>query len=134
MPFCPECKYEYNQGKSKCPDCNVSLIDKLPVEQTVKGLRAAVVPDDSWVGICQIDGQIRSDLVKGALDSNNIPSVVLSSQFRALGSSTGFALGPTNPLVGKNDVLMVPREYRHEAELIIEAVLGEDFDRLDLQQ
>jgi hypothetical protein len=32
MPFCPNCKYEYRPGFTKCPDCDVELVDKLPKE------------------------------------------------------------------------------------------------------
>jgi hypothetical protein len=30
MPFCPSCGYEYQNFVTKCPDCNVELVDTLP--------------------------------------------------------------------------------------------------------
>lgn len=33
MPWCPNCKSEFSDGITKCPDCNSSLVDKL--EDTV---------------------------------------------------------------------------------------------------
>lgn len=32
MPFCPNCRYEYNPDVSKCPDCNVLLVSSLDDE------------------------------------------------------------------------------------------------------
>lgn len=29
MPFCPNCKYEYREGYSVCPDCETELLDQL---------------------------------------------------------------------------------------------------------
>ena len=29
MPICPNCEYEYIEGISICPDCNVALVDEL---------------------------------------------------------------------------------------------------------
>jgi hypothetical protein len=29
MPFCPTCKYEYVEGVSRCPDCDVELVPQL---------------------------------------------------------------------------------------------------------
>ncbi len=31
MPWCPICKNEYKEGYTHCSDCNVDLVDKLPV-------------------------------------------------------------------------------------------------------
>lgn len=33
MPWCPNCKCEYVEGKTKCPDCKCDLVDSL-VEET----------------------------------------------------------------------------------------------------
>ena len=126
MGFCPKCKYEYNPGVTVCPDCNEPLVDELPTKATT----AAVQPDDSWVGVCRVIGGSGASIAKGALDSNNIPSIVMSSQFSAFGGSL---LPYASPKLGHGDIVMVPREFVQEAELILEAVLGEDFDRLDMQ-
>jgi len=34
--FCPKCKAEYNPGITKCADCDVPLVDKLPEERKEK--------------------------------------------------------------------------------------------------
>jgi hypothetical protein len=127
MPFCPNCKYEYTSGIAVCPDCNETLVDTLAEN---KSFTAAVTPDNSWVGVCKIGGQLRSEIAKGALDSNNIPSVLISSSFHNAGGYASLTTGLL-PRAAAGEILMVPREYREEAELILEAVLGEDFDRLN---
>lgn len=33
MPFCPTCKAEYRSGVTRCSDCGVALVDRLPEEQ-----------------------------------------------------------------------------------------------------
>ena len=30
--FCPRCKCEYREGFTKCSDCNISLVDELPID------------------------------------------------------------------------------------------------------
>ncbi len=80
-----------------------------------------------------MSGGIRTELAKGALDSNNIPSIVTSGAFRSFGQQSGLqSMLPS--LTGSADVLMVPREFRQEAEIILEAVLGEDYRKLDIRQ
>jgi hypothetical protein len=30
MPYCPDCRYEYQDGVSECPDCDAALVEALP--------------------------------------------------------------------------------------------------------
>jgi hypothetical protein len=90
---------------------------------------AATRPDDSWVGVCRIAGALRSELAKGALDSNNIPSMLMPSAYSGMGGRLVSKAMPT--LSSGGTIMMVPREFVHEAEIILEAVLGEDFVRLE---
>lgn len=129
MPFCPKCKYEYTFGVNVCPDCDEPLVDRLPEATST----AAVIPDDSWVGVCTVTGSVETGLAKGALDSNNIPSIVMSPKFYTQ-HSIGALLSGLSPSGGRADILMVPREFSDEAHLILEAVLGDDFDSLDSKQ
>ena len=103
-----------------CPDCNETLVDELPSEKT-----AAVMPDDSWIVVGSVASGIKSEIARGSLDSNNIPSMILSSTFGAFGKGMDFHSGLAG-VHGGGNVIMVPREYWEEAALILEAVLGED--------
>ena len=123
MAICPKCKYEYKIGVTVCPDCNEKLIDHIPVES------AAMVPDRSWVSVCRLPSQLKTALAKGALDSSNIPSIVMSSSFTALGRGIDLPSGMMQPSLETN-VLMVPKEFHQEADLILQAILGDEYDNL----
>jgi len=123
VAYCPKCRYEYETGVLMCSDCNMSLVDQLAV-----GAAAAVTPDGSWVVMGQVASQVKSEMAKGSLDSNNIPSMILSSSFGASGGTLGMMAGGHH---GGGDVIMVPREYREDAEIILEAVLGDDLIQPD---
>ena len=32
MPWCPICKNEYVEGRTHCPDCDIDLVEELPME------------------------------------------------------------------------------------------------------
>jgi len=123
MAVCPKCKYEYKIGVTVCPDCNEELVDHIPVKS------AAMVPDSSWVSVCRLPSQLKTAMAKGALDSSNIPSIVMSSSFTALGHGGDMPSGMMQPSLETN-VLMVPKEFRQEADLILQAILGDEYDNL----
>ena len=120
MSYCPSCRYEYRPDVSTCPDCNIPLAENIPESGS-----AAIMPDDSWVVVGRIASQLKSEMAKGSLDSQNIPSVVLSSTFNAFGRGTEFSMA-TSISDAEGNVIMVPREYHEEAALVLEAILGDD--------
>jgi hypothetical protein len=118
--YCPQCAYEYPSGVSVCPECQIPLLEDRPERSG-----AAAVPDNSWVRVYGVKSNMRAERAKGALDSNNIPSVLMPSAMSGPGEETP---GDEEQTLSAEDlnVIMVPREFREEAELVIEAVLGDD--------
>jgi Putative prokaryotic signal transducing protein len=84
--FCPQCKAEYRVGFIRCSDCDVELVEHLPVE------KPPIAPDDSrrfeadpfepeakLVVIRTYQAAIEADLAKTALDAAGIPSTLSDS-------------------------------------------------------
>ena len=128
MPYCPECAFEYDSSMLVCPECQVSLVDQLP-----NSPGAAVVPDGSWVRVCVIGDDLTSQIVRNLLDTNNIPSIIMSTAFQPLSNAKGWMAG-SRPGVRKGDYLMVPREFRQEVEMLLSSALGRDFEAIDAAQ
>ncbi|MFQ5498175.1 MAG: hypothetical protein ACE5FH_00745 [Candidatus Zixiibacteriota bacterium] len=124
MSICPKCHFEYESDVEVCPDCSEMLVDMLPPASPV-----AQTPDDSWVAVGKVASEWQSEIARGALDSGNIPSVILSSSFNAFGLVAQEAFISSQG-AGSN-LIMVPREFYDEAEVLLEAVLGEDFSSND---
>jgi hypothetical protein len=36
MPYCPDCRYEYRNDVSDCPDCDTPLVEALPGHQPLR--------------------------------------------------------------------------------------------------
>jgi hypothetical protein len=125
MAFCPKCEFEFEDDHKICPECKVLLVDQRPA-----GLGAAVAPDMSWVQICGVRSNLGAESAKGALDSSNIPSVIMSSKFFTNGKHR---VESSFPGLGLYDIslILVPREFREEAEVVVEAALGDDWIPLD---
>jgi hypothetical protein len=110
-------------GITICPDCQLALVETRP-----SSIHAAVSPDDSWIEVCGVRNNSKAQAAKSALDSSNVPSVLLSSRFLSSQSTSEAELtDATNELT----VIMVPREFRDEAEVVVESMLGDDFIPFD---
>lgn len=87
-------------------------------------------PDETWVPVCGVGSEMKAEMAKGALDSNNIPSTLISRSFGAYGKGLDFDQGLAMQ-EGDANVILVPREYREKATVILEGVLGDDFIELE---
>ncbi len=111
-----------------CPDCNMVLVERLNSRSS-----AAFTPDDSWTEVCAVKTNARAEAARNALDEENIPSVLMSSRFLNLGGgmvTENYTL-PGGYRAREISIIMVPREFLDDAEMIVENVLGDDFIPLD---
>jgi len=67
--FCPQCKAEYRSGFTRCPDCNVDLVEHLP-EPGHGPISTTDLPDESlkeiWAGDDEGECNSICDLLKDA--------------------------------------------------------------------
>ncbi len=65
--FCPNCKAEYQQGYTRCSDCDVPLVDTLPEES-----HGEVDPDARFIKLFETNDQTDISVVKSILDGAGI--------------------------------------------------------------
>jgi hypothetical protein len=120
MAWCPSCGYEFADATLLCPDCNVSL-DEMPANLS----SGAVSPDDSWVEVARLSSNLTYDLAKSSLDQNNIPSMIISSNFGAV----TIAMRKPKQKAAEDRIVLVPKEYRDEASILLQTTLGDSFSQ-----
>jgi len=120
LPYCPGCGFIYPSEIDTCPDCGEALVEELPA-----AFAPAMSPDDSWVVVGGVTSEVKAKVARGSLNSNNIPSVFLPSR---LDAETQLEMSNVDKaLLGtKADLILVPKEFGHEARLLLAAVLGEE--------
>ena len=129
MPFCSKCAFEYSEDIILCPECGLQLVSKL----STVGEVAASSLDNSWVAVCRLQDSMSKEMIGDLLNANNIPSMVTSSAFQPLRSDAGW-VGRSKLQDSDREIVMVPREFRDEAELMLSAILGDDFELMDMRQ
>jgi hypothetical protein len=99
-------------------DCQEPMAE---IEPT--GAQAAMAPDASWVVVGKFENNSRARAAKDGLDSSNIPSMILPSDFHAAGSSLSVD-SSRSPRSEREDQIkiMAPREFEIEASLILQAL------------
>jgi len=107
--FCPQCGMGYQDGFTRCNDCDVDLVATLPPE-----------PDHSteYVPVASAEGQLQVDQIRSFLESNGIPSSVRGEAIRNV---YGFTL---NGLAAAE--VLVPKEQAAEAMELLEEVAHGD--------
>ena len=87
MPFCPSCKYEYEPGVTRCPDCGKKLIAKLPKRETVKEKAVKLVL------LRSLPSRLYAEMVKEYLEKEGIYSIIQSEDVGILGTG-GYITNP----------------------------------------
>ena len=76
MPVCPNCKYEYVEGITYCPDCNLPLVDEIKL--TEHELR-----EDDWLIVYQCAQEYEAEMIKDNLEAAGIGAAILSQKDRS---------------------------------------------------
>lgn len=119
---CPNCQSDHPAATMVCPDCRQTLVERIDMTKPV-----ASAPDDSWVAVANIKGNKLAEKAKNSLDANNIPSMIMPKTFAqpfnspAEGNKAFEASG-----YYQEKLLMVPREYKSEAKMIVKNVLKKE--------
>lgn len=94
--YCPTCKQKYPNNVSECPDDKTKLVAQLPFQ-------SVPVDDGSvWVEIATAGTIEEAELLKGFLDSEDIPSQVENLEPRIVPANFG-ALGDIRIYVAAED-------------------------------
>lgn len=86
MPFCPQCKYEYEDNIQSCPDCKKQLVDRLKEETDIPNIHMVPLPG--------LPGKVYAEMVREVLRQEGIPCYLRSD---GLMDSIGLSgTGPVN--------------------------------------
>jgi hypothetical protein len=126
MVYCPNCQSDHSAETVVCPDCRQTLVEKIDATRPV-----AVAPDDSWVAVANIKGTKLAEKAKNSLDANNIPSMIMPKTFaQPFNSPEEVNKQIEAPGYYQEKLLMVPREYKSEAKIIVKNVLKNETSQL----
>ena len=70
MPYCPQCRDEFQDWVDECPDCKVELVDELP------SLPEEVIREGGLVHVATAPNEIEARLWKGILEEDGIQSMI----------------------------------------------------------
>jgi hypothetical protein len=82
MPFCPECRDEFEDWVKTCPDCKVPLVDKLPPKPP-KPPRQPRFNNEPMVHIATAPNEAVAFLWAGILEENGVRCVLKSDNLRS---------------------------------------------------
>lgn len=96
MPICPNCEYEYVEGVTYCPDCNIPLVDESLITKPEDWT------EENWEVVYTSNQEYDVEMLKDNLDTAGITSTILSQKDRNFPAPGDFSL--VKLLVKKEDL------------------------------
>lgn len=122
MPYCPKCRFEYNLEITRCPDCDVELVEQL-FEEEVEYSDERSLEEAGWVPIGILTANSYAEMVAEGLRDNGIEAEVIA-QAGYFGISGMMGDGSYAP-GGSGYVILVPTAQVEAANEIAELLLGD---------
>jgi len=107
--FCPNCRSEFREGVTRCPDCDVPLVDSLPVEMHDQA---------PWVEVMETADPALLPVLRSALEGAGIPCT-----FEGEESVGIFPLGLNETHFAQSGIaarLLVPANRLEEARQLLD--------------
>jgi hypothetical protein len=104
MPFCPNCQVEYRPGFKHCTDCDVDLVDALPVGEPEAVDNSAL----DLVELATFQNSSEAQMIRELLEENDI-NAVLRGPLYSLGYTVGLDI--ISLLVKESDLPEATRLY-----------------------
>ena len=111
MPRCPQCKSEYEEGITRCPDCGAGLRPGPPPGP------AQPTPETAPVRLCTLPDASAGDIIRALLAGHGIPAMV-----QRYGPITGELGRVTDGLTEDYAIILVPANRVREALEVLEAI------------
>ena len=108
MPFCPNCKYEYVEGVTACPECGAELQPGAPPEEE---------PGMDYVRLTTLPDPSAALVIKASLAEAGIPAII-----QTYGPISGELAGVADNITEDYANVLVPEDCLAEAQRILEAM------------
>lgn len=82
MAFCPDCEAEYRAGISRCPDCDVDLVERLTPDTIVHDKS-----DRPFISFRSFNNSAEAEMVFELLERNGIRAFVKGGEVGIFGTS-----------------------------------------------
>lgn len=105
--YCPKCKSEYVDGITRCPDCDVDLVEELPDKK-----KRAGDPDIKFVSIITSSDLGLIAIAKSILEEENIDYFTQGEGFNNM----------FNPITGPIDILVREEDEQNARDFLQELI------------
>src|SRR4051794_38317827 len=87
MPYCPQCRAEYEPWAAICSDCDELLVAELPPVPVPHG-EPRIAPEDRWVYLTNVPNSILGNLLVSQLKDSGVPAWMRRSVGADIGEFT----------------------------------------------